>query len=439
MTNGVVDFNFGGFGESLDFVPPALMAPLETFSLSGRTEENQRLFSVGDLGLEDLNTTFKDDALEEHLMASTLEGSDPWILFDSGAATHCCPKYFASEWPLLPLTGKAPLLRSISGQPLTIFGRRVVKVDFEGQSCFLHFYVCDVPYWVVSVGRLLRSGFDVNLPSRNPNTLSTPDGHKVPIVRHGSLLFLRPTLAPFNKDDFEVVCNTFHGMSAQGTLVAPTFTPSFKPVVQYHIDKWELSGNTLTRIHKRARATFFSPEGTKDRPVDLKDLSDERVTYFEYADGRKETLTDNWRKAANPKGPAPERFVGRTVFKLSSKPTGRKLVGKQTTLPEPTPLKPKPQPQPLEQEQELSVEAPQPLFKQPQKGLKGQSTEDTFRLRLQQTSSGTLEGFARATFGEGPGNRTALHARLVVGLSVVLGACPLRVEKHTFCAGRRSL
>ena len=107
----------------------------------------------------------------------------------------------------------------------------------------------------------------------------------------------------------------------------------------------------MTRIHKRARATFFSPEGTKDRPVDLKDLSDERVTYFEYADGRKETWTDNWRQSENPKGPAPERFVGRTVFKLSSKPTGRKLVGKQTTLPEPTPLKPKPQPQPLEQEQ----------------------------------------------------------------------------------------
>ena len=148
----------------------------------------------------------------------------------------------------------------------------------------------------------------------------------------------------------------------------------------------------------------------------MKDLSDERVTYYEYADGRKETLTDNWRKAANPNGPAPERFVGRTVFKLSSKPTGRKLVAKQTTLPEPTPLKPKPQPQP--QEQELSVEAPQPLLKQPQKGLKEQSTDDAFRLRLQQTSSRTLEdfkneGFARATFREGPGNRTALHARLV--------------------------
>ena len=87
------------------------MAPLETFSLNGRMEENQRLFSVGDLGLKNLD--------------------------------------FASESPLLPLTGKAPPLRSVSGQLLTIFGRRLVKVDSEGQSCLLHFYVCDVPYCVV--------------------------------------------------------------------------------------------------------------------------------------------------------------------------------------------------------------------------------------------------------------------------------------------------
>ena len=160
MTNGVVDFNFGGFGECNNFEPEAPVSPLETFSLNGRTDENQRLFSVGDLGLKNLNTTFKDVALEEHLVASTLQDTDPWILFDSGAATHCCPKDFASEWPLLPLTGltgRAPPLRSISGQPLTVFGRRLVKVDFGGQPCFLHFHVCDVPYCVVSVGRLLRS------------------------------------------------------------------------------------------------------------------------------------------------------------------------------------------------------------------------------------------------------------------------------------------
>ena len=128
MTNGVVDFNFGGVSVK-KFEPTAF----------------QRLFSVGDLGLKNLNTTFKDVALEEHLVASTLEDSEPWILFDSGAA-HCCPRDFASEWPLLPLTGKAPPLRSISGQHLTVFGRRLVKVDFEGQ--FLHVYVCDLPYCV---------------------------------------------------------------------------------------------------------------------------------------------------------------------------------------------------------------------------------------------------------------------------------------------------
>eukprot|EP00439_Symbiodinium_sp_Y106_P082471 s1297_g21.t2 len=128
-----------------------------------------------------ISVTFKDVALEEHLIASTLEDSEPWIFFDSGAATHCCPKGFASERPLLPLTGKAPPLRSISGQSLTVYGRRLVKVDFEGQPCFLHFYVCDVPYCVVSVGRLLRNFApeivrSILFPGTSPPTLSYTPG-----------------------------------------------------------------------------------------------------------------------------------------------------------------------------------------------------------------------------------------------------------------------
>ena len=130
-----------------------------------------------------------------------------------------------------------------------------MKVDFEGQPCFLHFYVCDVPYGVVSVGRFLRSGFDVNLSSQKHNTLETPDGHKVPITRHGSLLFLRPTLAPFNKEEFETVCNTFNSQSAQGTIVAPVF----RPLIQCHVDKWELSGHTLTTHTQKSESYFFFP------------------------------------------------------------------------------------------------------------------------------------------------------------------------------------
>ena len=184
-------------------------------------------------------------------------------------------------------------------------------------------------------------------------------------------------MLPFERNEFESVCNFFHETGSHGTLVAPTFhTP-----VYYHTDTWELSGNTLTRIHKRTRATFFSPEGTKDRPVELSDLADIRTTYLEYADGRKETLTDNWR------GKTSERFVGRTVFELSSKPTGRKLVGKQTTIPELPALEPQPKPVP---------EKPQPLFKQSSKETKEYSVEDTFRLRLAQTASGSLSDFQKS-------------------------------------------
>ena len=68
----------------------------------------------------------------------------------------------------LPLSGKPPPLRSISGQPLTVHGRRLlVKVDLDGQPCFLHFYVCDVPYCAVSVERLLRQGFQVTMTNES--------------------------------------------------------------------------------------------------------------------------------------------------------------------------------------------------------------------------------------------------------------------------------
>ena len=177
----------------------------------------------------------------------------------------------------------------------------------------------------------------------------------------------------------------------------------------------------MTRIHKRARATFFSPEGTKDRPVELTDLADERVTYFEYADGRKETFTDNWGKAGNPKGPSPERFVG-----------------KQTTLLEPTPLQ---QPVPQQQLQQQEPEAPQPLFKQPTKGLKEQSTEDTFRLRLEQTSSGTLDDFRKALLEQLSEKGPATGQPYTCGLTFRLAGCVCTTSsgRHFLCRKIRAL
>ena len=62
---------------------------------------------------------FEDVFIDQHLtVAPTVDTS--WILFDSGAAANCCPKNGAPEWPLLPITGVKPPLRSATGQPLKI-------------------------------------------------------------------------------------------------------------------------------------------------------------------------------------------------------------------------------------------------------------------------------------------------------------------------------
>ena len=128
------------------------------------------------------------------------------------------------------------------------------------------------------------------------------------------------------------MCNLFKDPSTSGTLVAHT-APQHS-----HTDKWLFSGNTLTRTHKRSRATLFSPDNTKDRPVGLEDLADERATVFEYEDGSKETSVDNWREVENQKEKSSQRFVGKTVFKLKSAPTGTGRLSKRSTFPGPPPL-----------------------------------------------------------------------------------------------------
>ena len=371
MMTGRVDLRLGFEPPTVMHEPqafvPAAIAPLQVFGTGEdpfeppQLSQSHELFCVEDLDLPGLNTTFKDTFLEEHLLVSSISNHDDWILFGSGAATHCCPKDFTSDWPLLPLTGRAPPLRSISGQPLTVFARRIVKMNFDGQDSFLHFYVCDVPYCVVSVGRLLRQGYSVQLSSEE-HSLVNPEGCRIPVERHGLLLFLRPTLLPFNQPEFEQMCNLLKDPSTSGTLVAHT-APQYS-----HTDKWELSGNTLTRTHKRSRATFFSPDGTKDRPVGLEDLADERTTFLEYEDGSKETLVDNWREVENPKERSSQRFVGKTVFKLKSAPTGKLLLRKRSTFPEPQPL------------QEPETTEPQEPFKK--KLSKEVSVEDTFATAL---------------------------------------------------------
>ena len=129
------------------------------------------------------------------MVASAEHGNDETcILFDSGAAANCCPPDFAPEFPLLQLDERAPPLKSSSGETLNNCGRKLVAFEIEGKRLWLNFYVRDVPYSVISVARLLQQGCKATLSSEGsrPESLS---GDSVPVVKYGSLSFLRPSLS----------------------------------------------------------------------------------------------------------------------------------------------------------------------------------------------------------------------------------------------------
>ena len=73
----------------------------------------------------------------------------------------------------------------------------------------MHFYFTDIPYPIVSVGRLLAQNYTATL-GKGRLTFHAPDGKNLPVEREGSLLFLKPEILPFVKHDFELVCVAFH-------------------------------------------------------------------------------------------------------------------------------------------------------------------------------------------------------------------------------------
>ena len=138
-------------------------------------------------------------------------------------------------------------------------------------------------------------------------------------MRH--FLFLCPKLVSFDPDEY---ANFSAALHAQFAVRPPPglWAPTFKPTIQYHVDKWVLdsANQTLTRLHKRIRMTLWSPQGTKDRPIDLKDLSNKRTTYMESEDSSTTSVTEDWRSSDDPRAVQEKRFKG-TVFKLASVPT----------------------------------------------------------------------------------------------------------------------
>ena len=195
-----------------------------------------------------------DDLLGRHHenCISSLSTKEDWILFDSGAAAHCCPLEYAPDYPLLPVGKNPPRLRSVTGKPLNMIGRKLIRYDAAGVRLFTNYYVCNVLFCIVSVARMLLQDFCAVL-SKDSMKLLTPQRDSVDITRHGTLLYLTPEIVPYHTDMKEVEQQLDQYMSAldidvSKVLELPTgvdaleqlkaLTNALKPTY-YHTDVWQ--------------------------------------------------------------------------------------------------------------------------------------------------------------------------------------------------------
>ena len=110
------------------------------------------------------------------------------LMIDSGAATHVCPPWFATESQIQPLAPEnGPQLRTVTSQPIKLHGYKWVCMNnINGQRIVIPFYVCDIKQPILSVTRLIEQGFQIVLDD-NPRI----HHDKGFITRSHGLLFLQ--------------------------------------------------------------------------------------------------------------------------------------------------------------------------------------------------------------------------------------------------------
>ena len=109
------------------------------------------------------------------------------ILVDSGAATHVCPKDYATQFPLEPLGASTPQLFTATDDPIKVYGIRRVYYKCQGQPVVIPYFACDVKYPIISVSRLVDRGYDLYWASAGV-VLRSPS-LKVTLQRDGNLFF----------------------------------------------------------------------------------------------------------------------------------------------------------------------------------------------------------------------------------------------------------
>ena len=143
------------------------------------------------------------------------------LMIDSGAATHVCPPWFATESQIQPLTPEnGPQLRKVTNQPIKLHGYKWVCMNnINGQRVVIRFYVCDIKQPILSVTRLIEQGFQIVLDD-NPR-IHHDKGFDSSITRSHGLLFPQAEITTLPRGTELKVDNTEQGQVA---MIAPRST-----------------------------------------------------------------------------------------------------------------------------------------------------------------------------------------------------------------------
>ena len=238
-------------------------------------------------------------------------------MIDSGAATHVCPQWFATEFQTQPLTPEnGPQLRTVTNQPIKLHGYKWVCMNnINGQRIVTPFYVCDIKQPILSVTRMIEQGFQTcQIVLENNPRIHHDKGFDSSITRSHGLLFLQAEITTLPRGTELKVDNTEQGQVA---MIAPTttLTPQGAQRTGYAGDYWQFnSQGELVRVHRQYRKTMFTPTRTQC-PVSTDRLDNYRRTTIKGENGATRAIEDRYQHLDNPNQAQPTLWKGETVFR----------------------------------------------------------------------------------------------------------------------------
>ena len=263
----------------------------------------------------------EDTMVGAFIGSSTTDFFDPekhdGLLFDSGAALNVCPKHYADEIPIRPLLDTCNL-RTANGQQLQTYGLRTVGYELTDRRRKIHLYVdyvvCDADRPILSVVRLLESGWSIRLKGKQ--RFMVKDDVNIELTTHRGLLYVNPMyrLPPERTTPPKHIGFVYHIIPHKPKTIY------IGPIQRTDKDHWKLENGYLIRVHRKWRKALFEPREQREMPITFEKLLGQRITTIEFEDGHVETIDDNWLTSANPTRCAPRGLWLRGTTKIRHKP-----------------------------------------------------------------------------------------------------------------------